>query len=129
MVNIQSGQFYLITLFYILSSFTYRGNMNAKEAVKILRREGYDVEKEGKLYWVTYEGRAWYDKPITAREMIKQAKIYTSENNQNTAMKKKLKHFRHRNNRAKTRENLDTENYDAFPQGKLAKDEDPWNWD
>jgi hypothetical protein len=40
-----------------------------------------------------------------------------------------VKEFRHRNNRAKTKELMNSENYDTLGPKSLAKDENIWNWD
>ena len=66
----------------------------------------------------------------TARELIKLSKVYSSENRQNTSMKKNLKHYTNRKNRSHTRDLLKTEDFDKIPnQNDLVATDDPWNWD
>ncbi len=66
----------------------------------------------------------------TARELIKLAKVYSSENPQETSIRHNLKRFSNRRNRAKTRDILTTEMFDDLPNknSHLAKD-DRWSWD
>jgi len=99
--------------------------MNVKESLKHLRKIGYHVDQieEG---WMIERSQYWV---LTDRELVKMAKAYSSENNHNTAIKKPLKHFRHRNNRSRTRQDLHAERFDNFSRNKLRRDENPWNWD
>lgn len=97
--------------------------MNTKEALKILKEQGYSFEVCGKKY---YQLPGYYE--YSARQLIKWAKCYTSEHKFNTAWKSPLKEFRHRKNRAKTKDDIHHERFDNFGKG-LRKDEDPWNWD
>ena len=103
--------------------------VNVKEAIKILKRCGYKPEKV-KDGWLVHHGYHPSDGEImTNRELIKHAKIWTSENHQTTKMKGNMKYFRHRNNRAKTKEDISKENWDNFDKNQLRRDENSWNWD
>jgi hypothetical protein len=70
--------------------------------------------KDG-IYWGNY----------TPTSFVSYAKCVTSGQPWN----KNVKYFRHRNNRAKTKSLIDSENYDALDPKSLAKDENIWNWD
>ena len=59
-----------------------------------------------------------------AREIIKKVKAY-----QRKVGNKSLKHFDHTKNRTKTRDLVQTENFDAIPQNQSTHKEDPWSWD
>lgn len=103
--------------------------MNLKKALEILKLHSYQIYKlNGKYYQRSYSGSI-PDEEISKKEIIKKAKIYTSSNNQNTAMKSGMKEFRHRNNRAQTKQDIHRENFDSFSKNKLRKDENSWNWD
>lgn len=120
------------------------GKLNTTEAIKILSREGYIVEKVGKkfrLKWPCspdHPRMVWVGKKlkdlnnndlISGRELIKKARCYTSENNQTTKMKSNIKHFDKRVNRAKTRDLINSGDYDSIPLNDKAAEENPWNWD
>lgn len=100
--------------------------MNLKKALKILKEQGYKVEKIGKEYYFGYDSID--DEPISPRELIHIAREYTSEG-RNTNVKKNVKHYRHRKNRNSTREDIQKERFDNFSQGYLRKDDDIWSWD
>lgn len=104
--------------------------MNVKIAIKILREHGYKIisHDSEKKWSIAYNGFC-LDEKLSGREIIKMARIYTSDNNQNTAMKRSLKHFRNRKNRSKTREDLSHDRFDNFDKNKLRQDDDSWNWD
>lgn len=97
--------------------------MSTKEAIKILRQHGYDVEKINKHSFLVDK------EPYTARELCDYATYYTSENNRNTVFKKQLKYWEHKNNRHATKQALNNMDFDSIPQNKKVKGEDPWNWD
>lgn len=66
----------------------------------------------------------------TARELIKLAKVWSSDNNQNTAVKENVKLFSKRKNRTKTRDAIKTEDFDKIPGvNDVMATDDPWNWD
>ena len=110
--------------------------MNTQDAIKHLKSIGFFVENFGKNYKIRRIGRSetpWSAQDFyTARELIKFAKSYSSENNQNTALKNNLKTFDKSKNRAKTR-NLtsvkDEEKLDEFGPNAKIKRENRWNWD
>lgn len=68
--------------------------------------------------------------PYTARELIKFAKCYSSENRGETKVRKNLKHFSNSKNRSHTRDLIQVGDYDMIPSvnDPVATD-DPWNWD
>lgn len=107
--------------------------MNVAEAIKHLKKiKSYvhSIEPIGKnLYKVKYAAWCIDEENRTARELIKWAKAYSSENNQNTTIKRHVKKFDNDKNRSATRDALRTEEFDKIPQhGKVAMD-DQWNWD
>lgn len=106
--------------------------MNTKEAIKILKeRVSYihTIEKDGKNFVVYYKAWIIESDVYSARQLIKWAKSYTSENNQNTASKRNVKKFDNGKNRTATRDAIKSENFDKIPQrGKVAMD-DIWSWD
>jgi uncharacterized protein with WD repeat len=70
------------------------------------------------------------DKTYTARELIKLAKVWSSENNQETSIKKNIKHFSNRKNRTHTRDALSTHDFDKIPSvNNVVAEDDRWNWD
>lgn len=98
--------------------------MNLKKALNILKCRGWKIEyKNGKYY----KDWGFLVEEITPREIVRIARLYTSDNKSNTVIKSGMKEFRHRKNRTKTREDLKHERYDNFGKG-LRKDENPWNW-
>jgi len=100
--------------------------MSTREAVKILKDQGYFVDKVNGIFYIKYPTMT--SEAMSAREVIKIAKIYTSEGQRNN-IKKNVKQQRHERNRAKTRQLIEKEEFDAFYYNKLAKDDDIWNWD
>lgn len=64
----------------------------------------------------------------TARELIKLARAYSSDNNQETTIKKNLKKFTNDMNRSATRDKIKTEEFDDIPQSGVMKKDDRWNW-
>lgn len=99
----------------------------AFKAMNLLNEIGFNIEIVDGRY-VNKQYAPLNDEFLTERELIKWARIYSSEG-QRTPIKRNVKEFRHRNNRAKTREDIHRENFDSFSQGELRKDEDIWNWD
>lgn len=66
----------------------------------------------------------------TARQLIKLAKVWSSENNQETAIKKNVKRFSNRKNRTKTRDAIKNEDFDKIPSvNDVVDTDDRWNWD
>lgn len=111
--------------------------MNTKDAIKHLKSIGYFVEPlfpnrykirrigQSDLPWVIQDS-------YSARELVKFAKCYSSENNQSSAIKKNIKKFDKSKARAKTRNLLaskDEEKLDEFGPNAKIKSEDRWNWD
>ena len=107
--------------------------MNVADAINHLKNRKHwihSIELVGKnLYKVKYKGFILEEENVTARELIKMAKIYSSENNQNTAIKKNVKKFDNDKNRAATRDVIKTEDFDKIPQNGKVKPEDIWSWD
>lgn len=110
--------------------------MNTQEAIKHLKSIGFFVEplfpSGYKIRKIGQSDYPWNDDIYSSRELVKFAKCYSSENNQNTAFKKMIKTFDKSKNRAKTRNLLaakDEEKLDEFgPNAKILQ-EDRWNWD
>ena len=111
--------------------------MNTAAAIKHLKSIGFFVEPlAGKLYNIRRIGTSdhpWYSKGArTARELINFARVYSSENNQHTAIKKNVKRCDKAKNRAATRNLLNTrdeERIDLLGPKVKAKQEDIWMWD
>jgi uncharacterized protein with WD repeat len=107
--------------------------MTVDEAIKTLKERKdwfHTAEKIGKnLYRVYYRGGYLQEDTMTAREIIKSAKAYSSENNQETAIKKNLKKYSNCKDRAATRDNLRKEEFDKIPSKKRVKEDDRWSWD
>ena len=104
-----------------------------QRAIKILNEQGYDVVKAPNKKGIYYID--WGISPYTSerfieyfneRELIKRAKIYR-ENVRPWA--KNLKEERNYENRAKTKQDINRENWDNFSKNKLRADGNPWNWD
>lgn len=119
--------------------------MNLKEAIEILKRKNYIVTQIGDKYRVKEpctpnEPRFVKftsikklidinNKILSSRELIKWAKIYTSDNNQETKLKSLVKFCDHRKNRRKTRQLIKHELYDRIPSKKNVHKENIRNWD
>ena len=97
----------------------------AFKVMNLLNEIGFNIELVDGKFVSFNQG---YEEILSDRQVIKWARIYSSEG-QRTPIKRNVKEFRHRNNRAKTREDIHRENFDSFSQGELRKDEDIWNWD
>jgi len=99
--------------------------MNIKIALKILRRQGFRVQGS-RNNWAL-KGAVWTRK-YSDRELIKMARTYTSEG-QRTNVSKHVKWERNYKNRAKTKQLIQSGEYDRFPTNQLAADGNRWNWD
>jgi hypothetical protein len=110
--------------------------MNTKDAIKHLKSIGYFVEpifpNRYKIRRVGQSDWPWVSQDnYSARELVKFAKRYSSENNQSSAMKKNVKKFDKSKARAKTRNLLATKDEEKLDElGPLAKvkTEDYQNW-
>lgn len=97
--------------------------------VYLNEKKQFRIEKVNKDL---YQDHLYDGEPIdlTAREVIKLAKAYTSENKQSTSIKKNVKHFSNGKNRSKTRDALKTEDFDKIPgPTDVVAEEDIWGWD
>lgn len=110
--------------------------MNVQESIKHLQKIGYTVEKHiGDKYKIRLNGQPEFpeieDFFYSERKLIKYAKALSSENHQNTALKRKIKKFDNSKNRAATRNLLkkSEETIDSFGPNAKLKREDRWNWD
>lgn len=63
----------------------------------------------------------WKPLVYTQREIIKWARVYTSDNNQNTKFKEPLKKYDHIRNRRATKKAIKEENFDNIPQKDKVK--------
>lgn len=99
--------------------------MNVQSALKILREEGYRIEKleDGNYSWDLITEK----EILSPRQLIKMARSYTSYGNR-CSIKENLKHFDKRRNRQKTNQAISHEEFDKFPKGKIHK-ENVWSWD
>lgn len=109
--------------------------MNVKKAIETLlkyksQRGIQSIEKVGNKYHVKYNFTILGAPSIheySARELIKFARVYTSDNEQHTAIKTSLK-TNSKKNRTKVRDAIKTESFDDIPQnGEMFKD-DIWNY-
>jgi len=98
--------------------------LNTKEAIDFLRKCGYTVNRYNKVYLVSY-GTQREPCRLSPRELIKRAKVISSEVRRGIGS---LKHFEHRNNRSATRQDIKRELWDNFDKNKLRKRDNPWNW-
>jgi len=110
--------------------------MNVQESIKHLQRIGYVVEKHlGGKYKIHRIGQSEFPDIenffYSQRDLIKYAKVFSSENNQNSAIKRRIKKFDNSKNRAATRALLkkNEETIDSFGPNAKLKREDRWNWD
>lgn len=118
--------------------------MNCDEATLHLAKRGIKVDKIGKNQFRVWDekGKVWMpyrskkttlrpdiykDGVWAGREVIALARSYSSDNPQNTAMKKNIKHF-DKKNRAATRDLIQKEDFDGIPKEGPVKEENPWNW-
>jgi hypothetical protein len=105
--------------------------MKLNEAIDILRKEGYTVNRYNKGYLVSrpkecvWHGKSFGTDYLTARSLIKFAEVSRT----NQPWMKNVKEERHYKNRAKTKENITKEKYDNFDTKKLGADSNPWDWD
>jgi hypothetical protein len=106
---------------------------NTANAIQRLKKMGYTVsEVNGKFLIKRSTWNASYiseDDFRTPRQLIKFAKIFSSENNQNTALLKIVKEMTNSKNRAFTKNVMktkDEEKIEILPSRKLSKKEDPW---
>lgn len=73
--------------------------------------------------WHAEDGKWWTN--YTGASLVAYAKSRYGGNHWNPSVKE----FRHKNNRAKTKELIQSDDFDSFSPKKLAKDENIWNWD
>jgi hypothetical protein len=66
---------------------------------------------------------------FSARELIKLAKAYTSNNKTNTAIKKSVKEEDKSKNRSVTKKLIHEERTDELSPKEKAKSGNIWNWD
>lgn len=66
---------------------------------------------------------------LDARETVSYARCWTNENNQTSSIKKNIKRFGKKKNRAATRNCIQAKRFDKIPQTGRVKDENWWNWD
>jgi len=106
-----------------------KNRINIKEALKILKREGYYLEQRGNVYidqWFFFGELR--EEILTEREVIKKAKIYTSENKKNTVVNRKVKEDQ-RLSRAKLKEILNNEDYDKLSTKNDVYYANRWDYD
>lgn len=104
--------------------------MNTKKAIKILREQGYFVEQISKNEFRVSQSKkeSAYDDYLDGHELVRRAKIWTSEG-QRLPFKENVKHFDKRRNRQKTNQAIHHEEFDKFPSNKKIYEEDIWSWD
>lgn len=115
--------------------------MNLSKAISLLKAESW-VHDIVKIPNVGPKGKRWqllhsfgdpnipcfndYNK-MTDREVVKLAR------NRNrlvgTSIKKNVKTFSNKKNRAATRDAINSQNFDRIPQNEPTKTDDIWSWD
>jgi organic radical activating enzyme len=100
--------------------------MNLKEAIKALKRHGYKIllDTEGKYHLDRYEENYG----MTAREVVRLGRCYSSEYKGNTAVKRNVKEDDHKDRYA-TKKEIRNENFDRIPLRGKVKPADIWDWD
>lgn len=117
--------------------------MNLQESINHLRKIGWHVSKEGEKYRAhrvgykkycsspkyNFPDDMWKDFDLySPRKLIQLAKSFSSENNQSTAIKKRVKSNQKTKTRRKTRDTLlscDEDKIDNLADEKL---DDAWNY-
>ena len=102
--------------------------MNVAEAIKHLKKVLpyiHSIEPIGKnLFTVKYAAWCIDEENRTARELIKWAKAHSSENNQNTKIRRIVKTADKKMNRRETKKAIKSEDFDKIPQhGKVAMED------
>lgn len=107
--------------------------MHVAEAIQTLKKRLdyiHSIEPIGKnLYKVKYAAWIIDEEERTARQLIKWAKVYTSDSKQNTMIKRNIKHFDHKKNRSATRDAINSNDFEKIPQQGKVSVENPYNWD
>ena len=116
--------------------------MNTSEAIAHLEKQGWKINKKGNGYQLNRIGRGihynWMAKNFTgdtlysARELVKFARIFSSNNSQSTALRKNLKEFSDGPERAHVRDLTklqDEERLEDLSKNKVTTKEDIWSWD
>lgn len=105
--------------------------MKLNEAIDILRKDGYTVNRYNKGYLVSrpkesmWHGKSYGTDYLTARSLIKFAQVFRT----NQPWMKHCKEDRHYENRAKTKADIANERYDNFDNKQLRADSNEWNFD
>lgn len=115
--------------------------MNLKKAIKLLKELSWihDIvklpnRKKGEKRWKIHN--SWGDPNIptlndydilTDREVVSFAR--DRHRMTGTSIKKNVKKFSNKKNRAATRDAIKSENFDIIPQNKPTKTDDIWSWD
>lgn len=106
--------------------------MNVNWAIDHLLKKGdtgiHSIENDGQKYIIKFSKHN-FQLEYSARELIKFAKVYSSDNPQHTAIKRSLKKYTHRRNRSHTRDLINMEDFDKIPQNQLIHKENPRGWD
>lgn len=102
--------------------------MNSKKALKILKREGYKIERHKDHYLYYYGCYDLDPEVLTDRDIISMARAYTSDNIQNTKRKEPVKKYTHRKNRRETYKALFLSDFDRIPSNGFTKEEDVDKW-
>ena len=119
--------------------------MNTKEAIKHLEKIGWKISKSGDKFCAKRIGEKDYcpspkypkpylfnDPLYSGRQLISLARAHSSDNNQNTSMKKNLKRSDNSKNRSAQRNILHKspdEIDDILGASNKAKEDDFWNYD
>jgi hypothetical protein len=116
--------------------------MNTSEAIAHLEKQGWKINKKGNSYQVNRIGRGVHynyasnnfkgNDLYSARELVKFARIFSSDNNQSTKLRKNLKEFSNGPERAHVRDLVklqDEERLEDLSKNKVTTKEDVWSWD
>ena len=104
--------------------------MKLNEAIDILRKEGYIVNRYNKGYLVSWAKEAMRSgSPSGPEYVLDRTLIKWAEGCRNKFWTGKKKKKRHYKNRAKTKENIAKEKFENFHKNTLAADSNPWDFD
>lgn len=104
--------------------------MNTKQAIDILINKAHRfrlVEKINRNKFLCYCIVDKQTEEYTGRELISLARAYTSDNNQTTSFKKKLKDANKEKNRAKLKQIIHNEEWDKLSSKEEIFKEDEWS--
>lgn len=104
--------------------------MNLEESIAILKREGWIINHDPLNKCFLLKRPGWIEDSIYSySDLVSLARGYTSDDLRNTKIKKAVKTFTHKKNRAATKQKISHENWDDIPSKDFTKSDNIWNWD